>query len=127
MNEITKIIIAGAVGLIVGAGGVMLFCPSKAADSVHVMSDGTTMSGSMDMQGEMDAMMQALDGKTGDAFDKAFLEEMILHHQGAVSMAESALKNSKHQEIKDLAEDIISAQNSEIQQMQSWQQTWYAR
>lgn len=83
--------------------------------------------GSMGMQVEMDGMMQALDGKTGDAFDEAFLKEMVVHHQGAVAMAEAALKSAKHQEIKDLAQAIISAQNSEIREMQNWQASWYGR
>jgi len=52
---------------------------------------------------------------------------MILHHQGAVAMAEAALKNAKHQEIKDLAKAIITAQNAEIQRMQEWQASWYGQ
>ena len=99
----------------------------KTADSEHAMPDGTMMHGSMDMQGEMDGMMQSLDGKTGDAFDKAFLEEMIVHHKGAVVMAEAALKDAKHQEIKDLAQAIITAQNTEIKQMQDWHTGWYGQ
>jgi uncharacterized protein (DUF305 family) len=50
---------------------------------------------------------------------------MIVHHQGAVVMAQEALKNAKHQEIKDLAQNIITAQNKEIAEMQAWQVAWY--
>jgi len=91
----------------------------------HIMPDGTMMGDSMAM--EMDGMMKNLEGKTGDVFDKAFLADMILHHQGAVAMAEAALKNAKHQEIKDLAKAIITAQNAEIQRMQEWQASWYGQ
>lgn len=77
------------------------------------------------MQMEMDGMMQNLSGKTGDAFDTAFLTEMIMHHQGAVDMAEAALQDAKHQEIKDLAQRIITAQEEEILLMQTWQRDWY--
>jgi predicted outer membrane protein len=33
------------------------------------------------MHGEMNDMMKGLEGKTGDEFDKAFLKEMIVHHE----------------------------------------------
>jgi uncharacterized protein (DUF305 family) len=57
-------------------------------------------------------------------FDKAFLEEMIPHHQMAIMMA-SMLKNStSHQEMKTLAQDIISTQSKEIDAMQVWQTQW---
>lgn len=79
------------------------------------------------MQGAMGSMMSGLNGKTGDEFDRAFLSEMTLHHQGAVEMANLALTNSKHQEIKDMARAIIDAQTKEIQQMKNWQQAWYGQ
>jgi len=49
---------------------------------------------------------------------------MIEHHQGAIDMANLAGQNAKHQEIKDLADDITSTQLSEIQMMRKWQKTW---
>lgn len=81
--------------------------------------------GGMNMQGAMDGMMSGLTGKTGADFDKAFLSEMIVHHQGAVDMAQLALTNAQHQEIKDLARAIIAAQNKEIADMKSWQKVWF--
>lgn len=71
-----------------------------------------------------DDMMSGLQGKTGDTFDKTFISEMITHHQGAINMATLALTSSRHQEIKDLAKNIISAQTSEIAQMKMWQAQW---
>ncbi len=78
----------------------------------------------MAMESGTDAMADALKGKTGDDFDKAFLRAMISHHQGAVTMALQARQDAKHSEIKAMAEDIISAQTREIAQMKSWQQQW---
>lgn len=72
----------------------------------------------------MSGMMAALEGKTGDEFDEAFLNQMIVHHQGAVEMAKLAGKNAGHQEVKDLSKDIIVAQEKEIGQMQMWQADW---
>ena len=72
----------------------------------------------------MGGMVNTLSGKTGDEFDKAFIEQMIPHHQGAIEMAKQAKANALHQEIKDMADDIISAQTSEINMMKSWQSSW---
>jgi uncharacterized protein (DUF305 family) len=77
------------------------------------------------MDGMMMDMMSGLSGKTGDSFDQAFLSEMIVHHQGAVEMAQSVLKNSKRPELIKLANDIISAQNKEIDMMKGWQGVWF--
>lgn len=92
----------------------------------HMMPDGTVMGGNnSSMSGMMAGMMMGLEGKTGDDFDKAFLSEMVMHHEGAVDMAEEALKNAKHQEIKTLSNAIISAQNKEIADMKAWYKAWY--
>lgn len=130
MNSTTKIVLAAVIGIIVGAGGALAFNKSEtrmAADTSggHMMPDGSAMGGGMNMQSSMDGMMANLNGKTGDAFDQEFLSEMIVHHQGAVAMAQAALMSAKHQEIKDLAKNIISAQNTEIKEMQDWQKAWY--
>ncbi len=72
----------------------------------------------------MSGMVDSLKGKTGDDFDKTFISEMIDHHQGAIDMAQLARKNAGHDEIKSMAEDIISAQTKEIDQMRQWQKDW---
>lgn len=90
----------------------------------EMMSNGTESMGMADMMQSMNAELQ---GKTGDAFDQAFLSEMIIHHEGAVEMAQLALTNAKHQEIKDLAKAIIAAQNKEIADMKGWMKVWYQK
>ena len=94
---------------------------------MHQMPDGTMMGGKaqMDMNSMMSGMMEGLNGKTGDEFDKAFLAEMIVHHQGAVVMAQAVLKNSKRPELIKLANDIISAQTGEITMMKNWEKEWF--
>lgn len=85
----------------------------------HRMGMGEDM-----MSMSMDDMAAMLEGKTGDAFDEAFLEGMIPHHQGAIDMARAAQTSAKHEEIKRMAEDIISAQQREIDQMRQWMRDW---
>ncbi|MDQ3075791.1 MAG: DUF305 domain-containing protein [bacterium] len=119
----------------VGIGGVVLgfvlasFCfGGFGMGGRNMMGDNymnNNESSSHSMSDSMDKMMSGIDGKTGDAFDKAFIEEMTVHHQGAIAMAEVALKVSKRPEILKLANDIISAQNSEITQMASWKAQWF--
>ncbi|MBS1594080.1 MAG: DUF305 domain-containing protein [Bacteroidetes bacterium] len=132
-------IILAIVTLVVGLGLGYAMGGNKApapqvasnASGMHMMPDGTMMSNggsqpqTMSMSDMMASMNAGLQGKTGDAFDQEFLSEMIVHHQGAVQMAQLALTNAKHQEIKDLAKNIISAQTSEISEMQGWQKNWY--
>jgi uncharacterized protein (DUF305 family) len=49
--------------------------------------------------------------------EKIWIEDMIIHHQGAVDMAKKVLTLSPRQEIKTFAENIIKAQSEEIQLM----------
>ena len=71
-----------------------------------------------------DSMSHVLQGKTGDAYDKAYLEAMIIHHEGAVLMSKQSANNAKHQEIKDLSNSITKAQENEIKIMKQWQNEW---
>ena len=57
--------------------------------------------------------------KNGEYSDERFIDAMVPHHEGAVDMAEVALKNAEHEEIRRLAEDIISAQEAEIKELKT--------
>ncbi len=57
-------------------------------------------------------------------FDTAFLEEMIPHHQMAVMMAQMLLSGTNRSEMKQLAQNIIDAQEAEIEQMRLWLREW---
>ena len=52
--------------------------------------------------------------------DMAFARGMLPHHKGAVDMAQVQLKYGKDDEMRKLAQEIIDAQQPEIEQMQSW-------
>lgn len=77
------------------------------------------------MHGAMNGMMMGLSGKTGDALDLAFLDGMIIHHEGAVEMAETLLKGTKRPELIKLGNDIITAQTGEIRMMKEWRKAWF--
>lgn len=90
------------------------------ASSGEMMVDHSSM-GMMDTNA---GMMNELNGKTGEAFDKAFLDQMIMHHQSAINMAATGKTNAQHQEVKDLTVAIVTAQTKEIKQMKQWQIDW---
>jgi predicted outer membrane protein len=72
------------------------------------------------MQDMMHDMASSLEGKTGADFDKEFLIQMSIHHEGAVEMAEMVLQKSQNAELRAFAQDIIDAQTSEIKMMNNW-------
>ena len=81
------------------------------------------------MMGGMPAMMQGMQGMMGMMMgpeaDRMFLQEMIPHHQSAVTMATTAWGQTQRPEIKQLAEAIVRSQNIEIEQMANWYRSWY--
>lgn len=92
---------------------------------IHKMDHRMMMNSDMNMSHTMDSMTDALKGKTGDEFDKEFLAQMIIHHEGAVDMANQVIATSKRPELIKLANEIISAQTAEINKMKEWQKSWF--
>jgi uncharacterized protein (DUF305 family) len=58
-------------------------------------------------------------------FDRAFIDEMIGHHQGAIRMARAVLEQTEDDELRSLASAIVSAQSREIERMNRWRTAWY--
>lgn len=61
--------------------------------------------------------MTELTGLSGAAFDKMWLQMMVEHHQGAITMANDELKNGTNPDAKKMAEAIVAAQQGEITTM----------
>jgi len=87
-------------------------------------TDSSTMGKSMDMQ-MMNAMMVESLGPADKNYEDRFIDLMIPHHEGAIAMAKDALAKASKPEIKKMAQDIISSQQKEIDQMKKWSQSWY--
>lgn len=75
--------------------------------------------GGMDMNGmSQEEIMTQLDALSGAEFDRAFLEAMIAHHEGAIGMSEQQLADGQNPDAVALAEKIIDDQQAEITEMQ---------
>jgi len=116
----TKPLLYGLIGFFLGGLIVAIAATTFNKPGQDNASNTNTSMSSM----SMDAMTDDLKNKTGDEFDKAFISSMIAHHEGAVEMAKLSAKNAKHEEIKSLSNDIITAQEKEITEMKQWQMDW---
>ena len=58
-------------------------------------------------------------------FDRAFVDEMVPHHEGAIAMAMAVLPKTRDPELRKLAEEIRRAQEREIAEMSAFRQREY--
>ena len=125
-------IVTGVIGLLLGVV-IAGFAAGQAVNNNNTgmmrmmgmhTNDSTQQTATNHGEMSMSEMTEQLKNKTGDDFDKAFVEMMISHHEGAVAMAELIPSRAKHDELKKLGEAIISAQTKEIADMKQWQQDW---
>lgn len=96
--------------------GMMRMMGMDTSNTQEVATSHSTMT--------MADMSKQLEGLNGDDYDKAFIEMMIDHHEGAVKMAKLSNTRAKHDEVKQLSKDVITAQEKEIAEMKRWQQDW---
>lgn len=78
--------------------------------------DDSISHGSMDHGGGMmtEEELAALNAATGEEAMHLFLEGMIVHHEGAVEMARSALEHGENTAVRSLAQQIVDGQNAEV-------------
>ena len=134
MQWIGKLTVIGLVALAIsGCAGMMsrdhmgnmdhstMTTPMAGMDHSGMMTHTETMTGTQ--MGHMDHSMMQVD--PSQPFDAQFIDSMLEHHRGAVTMAEQALEQAEHEELRTLAEAIIAAQAQEIEQMTAWRTSWY--
>lgn len=113
------------VALLAGLAGGYGISRATRTETANVTAAASPMAG-MDQgtSGTTGSMATDLGAKDGE-YDKRFIDAMIVHHEGAIEMAEDARSKSERPEILKLADDIITAQRSEIAQMRAWRADWY--
>ena len=98
--------------------------PETMRDHSNAGHDMDDMGDSMDgLDSDMPGMMSGddfdeLEGATDAEFQTMWLEMMIAHHEGAISMADQVKSESTNADVTMLAEAVISGQAAEIETMQ---------
>lgn len=92
---------------------------------------GKPSADSMEMPGMKDSMqgmdsMKKMATMQGEEFDHHFVDMMIPHHQGAITMAKETVQKAEHPEIRVLANQIIAAQDKEVAMMGEWKQDFHS-
>lgn len=87
-----------------------------------MIDDAKTLGLTMEQMG-MSMNMAAL--QSAEPFDKAFMDEMTVHHQGAIAMAKAQLAGGENADLRKIATAIVSAQEKEIAEMAAWKAEWY--
>jgi len=115
-------IAAFAVAASLGVAAVPIFAQQSHPGGMPMEGKSGAQGGTSSMMGAMQKMQRdmAAQPATGDT-DQDFVAMMIPHHQGAIDMARSELATGKDPGLRKLAEDIVKAQEREIQQMRDWQ------
>ncbi len=87
---------------------------APAADPHAGHGDMAGMTGMMS-----DEQMAGLERASGAAFDRSFLEMMIAHHEGAVTMARAELDAGVDPRARQLAQRIVDTQQAETAEMRA--------
>ena len=85
--------------------------------SMGSMSSSDSSSMDMGSMGMSQEDMAALEAASGTEFDRLFLEQMTVHHQGAVDMAKTEQAEGSNPQAIELAGAIVTSQTAEIAEM----------
>ena len=88
--------------------------PLMESDGMEGMDHGSSMDG---MMSEED--MQQLEDAQGTEAARLYLEQMTVHHEGAVDMARDEVDNGENPQAVALAQQVIEDQEAEIQEMET--------
>ncbi|MET8643656.1 DUF305 domain-containing protein [Streptomyces sp. NPDC004675] len=61
----------------------------------------------------------------GPRFDQAFMQAMIPHHETAAVASTAVPGHAVHDALTTLAQQIVAAQNAQVEQMRTWLHDWY--
>ena len=87
--------------------------------SAHQVATGPTAGDQAFVASEAE-MHQLMAAASGETLDQAYIAKMIAHHQGAVAMAEVALRDSRDPEVRRMAQAVVDTQTREIAEMRAW-------
>lgn len=124
MRVLTLIVSAFALVLVAcGGDNDESTAPSGAGDTTATQS--VTMTAATATTGTAHQGHSMASPEAGEDPNLHFIDAMIVHHASAVAMAEAVQDSAEHPEIRELAADVITAQESEIEQMRAWRDAWF--
>lgn len=107
-----------------GLGGILIGAILVWFATMTIINSAST--GMMGMMGYKNGN-QADVTQNSNSIDAHFIEQMIPHHEDAITMAKLAQTKAQKPEVKQLAENIINSQSKEINQMKEWYKEWFGR
>jgi uncharacterized protein (DUF305 family) len=111
------------VGAITAAAGLFLVLAACGSDTSAHSGSMSGMNHSSASSSTTSGASASVDAKHNGA-DVSFTQDMIVHHNGAIEMADLATTRASSQQVSDLASRIKDAQGPEITQMTSWLRAW---
>lgn len=113
MSRTVLVTLVGAAALVgLAVFGTLAFTGGDPDSSTMTMPDGSTM--------PMSEMPPAT------SFDRAFIDAMVPHHEAAIAMAREAKQAGLSEpELVEIADAILTTQQSEIDRMKQWRQEWF--
>jgi len=115
ITTVAALAVAGLLGAIAYAG-----TQATGGSETTMMNDGG--------MGEMGRGMAATRMGTfseEQSFDAQFLDQMSVHHEGAIESTTAMISGSSRPELRGLAEDIVTGQRAQLSQMRAWRSEWY--
>jgi uncharacterized protein (DUF305 family) len=111
----------GQIGFMMGDQGTSGGQTGGGMTSGH---DGSGMGSMMNGEGMSGGQMMGSFDKE-QPFDLQFIDQMTMHHEGAIMSSEHMISDSERPELRELARNIEESQSEQIDQMQDFREEWY--
>ena len=111
-------------GGMMGSAGTSMMSGSPGTGMMSGASGGGMMGGGM-MGGASGGGMMGKGSQATAPYDLRFMDDMIMHHEGAIMSARMMISQSDHPELRDLARRIMTGQQAQVDQMRAWIRQWY--
>ncbi|MBF6612456.1 MAG: DUF305 domain-containing protein [Chloroflexi bacterium] len=106
----------GIAGMVLGGVGAFASAPTSMIAGPTAQAATTPSAAPSPFMGTSDPNAE---------YDLRFIDEMSMHHQGAIMSAQVMIGGSKRPELRDLASRIEKGQQKQLDQMQAWRKQWY--
>ena len=121
-----SILAAGALIAAAGLGGGVAYAATSSSRSPGSHTGmSSSMMGGRARPGTSDLVEGMGRFNTPQPFDAQFIDQMSVHHEGAIGSTQAMIAHSTRPELRALAQNIISTQRAQLTQMSAWRAQWY--